>query len=93
VSIWATGDELIGQVQDSGHISDPLAGRRIPAPDQGGGQGIWLVHQLCDLVEVRTGPTGTVIRLSMQLQPGGGSGLSHLEGRAGNHALASHRGC
>jgi anti-sigma regulatory factor (Ser/Thr protein kinase) len=93
VSIWATGDELIGQVQDSGHISDPLAGRRIPAPDQGGGQGIWLVHQLCDLVEVRTGPTGTVIRLSMQLQPGGGSGLSHLEGRAGNHALAGHRGC
>ena len=38
MSIWATGDELIGQVQDSGHISDPLAGRRIPAPDQGGGR-------------------------------------------------------
>jgi anti-sigma regulatory factor (Ser/Thr protein kinase) len=36
VSIWATGDELIGQVKDSGHIGDPLAGRRIPAPDQGG---------------------------------------------------------
>lgn len=71
VSIWATGDELIGQVRDSGHISDPLAGRRIHTPDQGGGQGIWLVHQLCDLVEIRTGPAGTVIRLHVQLRPGG----------------------
>lgn len=71
VSIWATGDDLIGQVQDSGHISDPLTGRRNPAPGQGGGQGIWLVHQLCDLVETRTGPAGTVIRMYVQLRPGG----------------------
>jgi anti-sigma regulatory factor (Ser/Thr protein kinase) len=67
VSLWTTGNELISQVQDSGHISDPLAGRRIPAPDQRHGHGIWLVHQLCDLVEIRTGPAGTVIRLYMQL--------------------------
>lgn len=70
VSIWDTGDELIGQVQDSGHISDRLAGRLIPAPVQRGGHGIWLVHQLCDLVEIRTSPAGTVIRLYMQLRPG-----------------------
>ena len=67
VSLWATADELICQVEDSGHISDPLAGRRHPDPD-GGGQGMWIVHQLCDLVEIRTGPAGTQIRVHMQLR-------------------------
>jgi anti-sigma regulatory factor (Ser/Thr protein kinase) len=67
LSIWATADELICQVEDTGHISDPLAGRRHPDPG-GGGQGLWLVHQICDLVELRTGPAGTQIRVHMQLR-------------------------
>jgi anti-sigma regulatory factor (Ser/Thr protein kinase) len=66
-AIWATGDELICQIEDTGHITDPLAGRRQVAADGGGGHGLWLVHQVCDLVEVRTGPGRTVIRLHMRL--------------------------
>jgi anti-sigma regulatory factor (Ser/Thr protein kinase) len=67
LSIWATADELICQVEDSGHISDPLVGRHLPDSD-GGNQGMWIVHQLCDLVEIRTGPAGTQIRVHMQFR-------------------------
>lgn len=40
-------------------------------PDAGGGQGMWVAHQLCDLVEIRTSPAGTQIRVHMQLRPAG----------------------
>jgi anti-sigma regulatory factor (Ser/Thr protein kinase) len=69
LAIWATGDELVCQVQDSGHITAPLAGRRRPLPDGGGGRGLWLVHQVCDLVESRSGPGGTAIRMHVRLYP------------------------
>jgi anti-sigma regulatory factor (Ser/Thr protein kinase) len=69
VSIWVATDELICQVEDPGHITDPLAGRHQVAVDADGGHGLWLVHQVCDLVEVRTGPGGTAIRLHMRLEP------------------------
>lgn len=67
LSIWVTATEMICQVQDSGHISDPLIGRRRPAGDVGGGQGMWVVHQLCDLVEIRSTAAGTQIRVHMQV--------------------------
>ena len=69
LAIWTAGNELVCQVQDSGHITDPLAGRRRPAADEGGGHGLWLVHQVCDLVELRSAPGETVIRLHMRLDP------------------------
>jgi anti-sigma regulatory factor (Ser/Thr protein kinase) len=67
LTLWTAGNELVCQIQDSGHITDPLAGRRRPAPGAGNGHGLWLVHQVCDLVEIRTGPGETVIRLHMRL--------------------------
>jgi anti-sigma regulatory factor (Ser/Thr protein kinase) len=67
VHIWTADGELLCQVQDSGHVSDPLAGRRRPTPEAGRGHGLWVVYQLCDLVELRTGSTGTTIRLHMRL--------------------------
>lgn len=67
VSVWHTESELVCQLHDSGHISDPLAGRRPPDPDHPGGHGLWLVHQVCDLVQVRTDQTGTRVRLHMRL--------------------------
>jgi anti-sigma regulatory factor (Ser/Thr protein kinase) len=62
--IWATSQEILCQVQDGGWIADPLAGRIRPAPDSPG-QGLWVVNHLCDLVETRSGPGGTTIRLHM----------------------------
>lgn len=65
LSLWHADGELICQLHDSGHIADPLAGRRSPNRDHPGGQGLWLVNQVCDLVEVRTSAGGTVVRLHM----------------------------
>ena len=67
VHIWAADGELLCQVHDSGHISDPLAGRRRPAPGAVNGSGLWVVYQLCDLAELRTGPADTTIRLHFRL--------------------------
>ena len=69
VHIWAADGAVLCQVHDSGHVGDLLAGRRRPIPDAGGGHGLWVVNQLCDLVELRTGSTGTTIRLHIRLRP------------------------
>jgi anti-sigma regulatory factor (Ser/Thr protein kinase) len=61
--IWPDGDDLVGEIHDAGRIDQPLAGRIHPVLDDENGRGLWLVNQICDLVETRSGPTGTVIRL------------------------------
>lgn len=68
LTTWTTREEIVCQVHDGGHIADPLAGQLRPDPaDDDGGRGLWLVHQLCDLVQVRTGAQGTTIRVHMHL--------------------------
>jgi anti-sigma regulatory factor (Ser/Thr protein kinase) len=68
VRAWRTRDEFLCQVTDSGQINDPLAGLRPPSASQLGGQGLWVVNKVCDLVELRTGQDGTTIRLHMRLR-------------------------
>lgn len=64
VRLWSEDDALVCEVHDAGRIADPLAGRARPtSADAPGGYGLWLVHQLCDLVEVRTRPDGTTVRV------------------------------
>ena len=64
--VWHTGEEIICQVRDQGWIADPLAGRRH-RPSEDSGHGLWVVNQVCDLVEIRTSRTaGTIIRLHMR---------------------------
>ena len=64
--IWQTGEEIICQVQDQGWITDPLAGRKRRSPEDSG-HGLWVVNQMCDLVEIRTSQAaGTIIRLHMR---------------------------
>lgn len=68
VTVWAADGELLCQVDDAGQIADPLAGRlRADPADPGGNRGLWMVQQLCDLVEIRAGAAGTSIRLHMRL--------------------------
>jgi anti-sigma regulatory factor (Ser/Thr protein kinase) len=68
VHLWRDEEEILCQIQDSGVIADPLAGYRMPAQDLPGGKGLWLVNQVCDLVEVRSSPEGTTICLHMRLR-------------------------
>jgi hypothetical protein len=64
--VWRSPGEVVCQLQDSGNVTDPLAGRWRPA-DRPTGHGLWVVNQVCDLVELRTGPYGTVVRMHMCL--------------------------
>ncbi len=61
--IWPHGRTLLVEVEDAGHLTEPLAGRRRPPPTQERGRGLWLANQLCDLVQIRSGPRGTTVRL------------------------------
>jgi anti-sigma regulatory factor (Ser/Thr protein kinase) len=65
--LWADGASLMCEVADTGHITDPLVGRPRPTSRQLHGRGLWLVQQLCDLVQVRTEPGGTVVRVQVPL--------------------------
>ncbi len=71
IEIWRDAGEMICEMQDGGVITDPMAGRRPPAADANGGHGLWLVHQICDKVELHSNENGTTIRLHMSLPPPG----------------------
>ncbi|MFK0221187.1 anti-sigma factor RsbA family regulatory protein [Streptomyces vinaceus] len=66
---WAQEETFLCEFRDAGHITDAMAGRSRPEVDQIGGRGLWLAHQLCDLVEIRsTRDHGTTIRLHMDVE-------------------------
>jgi anti-sigma regulatory factor (Ser/Thr protein kinase) len=67
--IWTTADSVICEVTDRGYIDEPLVGRMRPGVDRPGGRGLWMVNQLCDLVQVRSHPTGTTIRMHVRRDP------------------------
>ncbi len=60
---WVEDGAAVCEIRDSGHIEDPLAGRRAPRSGQLGGWGLWLVNSVADLVQIRTGTAGTVVRV------------------------------
>jgi anti-sigma regulatory factor (Ser/Thr protein kinase) len=65
LSLWRNDEgAVICEVRDAGQITDPLAGRHAPGPDYDV-TGLWLVDQLCDLVEIRSGADGTRVRLTL----------------------------
>jgi anti-sigma regulatory factor (Ser/Thr protein kinase) len=62
--IWREVDALVLEVSDSGRfILAHLAGRLAPASTAVRGRGLWMITQLCDLVQIRSDFTGTVIRM------------------------------
>jgi anti-sigma regulatory factor (Ser/Thr protein kinase) len=65
--VWREGDLLYCEVQDGGLIGDPLAGRLRPDGERIGGFGLWMVNQLCDLVQVRTSRAGSTVRVHTRL--------------------------
>jgi len=66
--MWRAATELVAEVRDRGRLTDPLTGRRRPDPyAPTGGRGVWIMHQLCDLVEIRAQEDGLVLRLHMSV--------------------------
>jgi anti-sigma regulatory factor (Ser/Thr protein kinase) len=66
VRVWLEAGSFVCEVADRGHIGDPLAGRVQRAATEEGGQGLWLVTQLCDLVQIRPFADGNTVRLRLR---------------------------
>lgn len=64
--IWQEDDMIISEVCDGGGIEQPLAGRERPDKGQLGGHGLWLVNQVCDLVQMRSFADGGAVRVHMR---------------------------
>ncbi|MFD7260454.1 anti-sigma factor RsbA family regulatory protein [Streptomyces sp. NPDC059874] len=66
-SAWnSAGSGVVAEIRDGGHLADPLAGRRRPSlASPHGGRGLWMIHQLCDMVEIRASADGLTLRLHM----------------------------
>jgi anti-sigma regulatory factor (Ser/Thr protein kinase) len=64
--VWHDDHTVICEISDRGQLDQPLAGRSRPELRDGGGWGLWLANQLCDLVQLRTLPEGNVVRLHLR---------------------------
>ena len=60
---WVQDRSLVCEVSDRGHITSPLVGRVRPVLNSGGGAGLWVANQLCDLVQIFSSPLGTTVRV------------------------------
>lgn len=52
--VWRADGHVVCQTRNPGVLTDPLVGRLRPAAEQPDGRGLWIINQLCDLVEIRT---------------------------------------
>lgn len=68
---WLERSSVVCEIRDTGRFDNPLADRKRPSKDAGSPRGLWLANQLCDLVQIRTMPGGTVVRLHMNRHRGG----------------------
>ena len=64
--VWHQDDTVMCEIRDRGRLDEPLAGRTRPELDAAGGWGLWLANQLCDLVQLRATPGGSVVRLHLR---------------------------
>jgi anti-sigma regulatory factor (Ser/Thr protein kinase) len=67
VRVWQENHAVVCDVQDEGRIRDPLAGRVRPVDDRPGGRGLWMVNHLCDFVQLRRVPAGSLVRVRMNV--------------------------
>ncbi len=67
LTLWRDDDTVVCQVDDRGSLRDPLVGRERPNPQRPAGYGLWLVHQLGDLVQIRSSGRGTSVRASIRV--------------------------
>jgi anti-sigma regulatory factor (Ser/Thr protein kinase) len=68
--MWDHNGALVCEVRDTGRITEPLIGRTRPSLDQASGRGVWLVNELCDLVQLRSPADGTRVRIRIAAAKG-----------------------
>ena len=64
VAMWLDGTAAVVEFSDAGVLTDPLTGRRMPTRDLVDDRGLYLVNQLCDLVQLRSSERGTTVRVT-----------------------------
>lgn len=66
--LWPEGDQLVCEIFDRGHWPSVLGpGPGLVPPRDEPALGLWAVRMLCDIVQVRTGPEGTQVRIRTPL--------------------------
>jgi anti-sigma regulatory factor (Ser/Thr protein kinase) len=70
ITVWTERGLLVCQVEDGGHITDPMVGRMPPSTGNTSGRGLLMVNQICDLVRIHSVPGGTSIRIQMSMSGG-----------------------
>jgi anti-sigma regulatory factor (Ser/Thr protein kinase) len=64
VRTWTEHGTFVCEIDDTGRgIGEPFAGYAIPEPTAQAGRGLAMARRLADVVEIRTTPIGTVVRL------------------------------
>ena len=63
--LWREDGALTIEIRDGGAFDRLLVDRERPGSDVEASRGLWLANQLCDLVQIRSYPRGTVVRLHM----------------------------
>jgi hypothetical protein len=61
--VWVEPGALVCEVRDPDPVDDPLVGRVQPVAGEPDPRGLWLANQLCDLVQVRSTPDGSTVRV------------------------------
>lgn len=65
--LWNEDGSARCEVRDAGRIREPMVGRERPPHAAERGRGLWLVNQLCDLVQIHSGPQGSTVRVHVGL--------------------------
>jgi anti-sigma regulatory factor (Ser/Thr protein kinase) len=66
VRLWATERRVICEIADRGTAQGNFLGFLRADPRAGQGHGLWIARQICDLLEMRSGASGTTVRLHMR---------------------------
>lgn len=66
VRAWPDDGRVICEIAGGGTIADPLVGRVRPDLHQHDGRGLWIANHFCDLVQIRSSESGTVVRCHVE---------------------------
>lgn len=66
VRLWFDAGTLLCEVTDPGLMKARCPGYVPPARPTDRGHGLWVVRQLCELLEIRANDTGTCVRLHLR---------------------------
>ena len=84
--MWRDGTTVLCEITDGGTVDSPMVDRTRPTTATRDPRGLWLANQLCDLVQVRTHPGRTSVRMHLHVEPKAplqvAEGARQLEGAA-----------